>query len=333
MSDLLVLCYHALSATWESDLAVRPDLFEEQLEHLVRRGGRLAALVPLERRAGVLRSLANWHTPVFEPLAEDESALAELMRGLVTQRAHHVSLWFMDAGWPGGRAARAEAESTGCRMRVDTLERSPYVTLDGDWDGFMKRLTSKRRSNLRRLRRKLEERGRLEFELSDGTDRLDALLAEGFEVERSGWKGREGTAIASEPATRRFYEEVARWAVARGALRLAFLRLAGRAVAFDFCVEEGGVHYLLKTGFDEAERSLAPGVILREEMLRRAFSEGLESYEFLGDQVDWKREWTEATHELIALEAFPPTVAGRASWLAWAYARPAFNRARGLVRR
>ena len=38
MRDTLVLCYHAVSETWPPMLAVRPDRFERQLEHVLERG-------------------------------------------------------------------------------------------------------------------------------------------------------------------------------------------------------------------------------------------------------------------------------------------------------
>ena len=40
MSDVLVLCYHAVSPTFPAPLSVTPDAFERQLERLVRRGYR-----------------------------------------------------------------------------------------------------------------------------------------------------------------------------------------------------------------------------------------------------------------------------------------------------
>ncbi len=40
MSDTIVLCYHALSTSWEADLSVKPERFERQLELLVDRGYR-----------------------------------------------------------------------------------------------------------------------------------------------------------------------------------------------------------------------------------------------------------------------------------------------------
>lgn len=40
MSDVLVLCYHAVSERWEWEFAVRPDDFERQLRLLIKRGYR-----------------------------------------------------------------------------------------------------------------------------------------------------------------------------------------------------------------------------------------------------------------------------------------------------
>ena len=40
MSDVLVLCYHAVSPRWPADLSVTPEAFERQLQLLVGRGYR-----------------------------------------------------------------------------------------------------------------------------------------------------------------------------------------------------------------------------------------------------------------------------------------------------
>ena len=44
MSDVLVLCYHALSPTWPAALSIDPAAFERQLQGLARRGYRGATL-------------------------------------------------------------------------------------------------------------------------------------------------------------------------------------------------------------------------------------------------------------------------------------------------
>jgi CelD/BcsL family acetyltransferase involved in cellulose biosynthesis len=293
-----------------------------------RRGGRLVAVAALERKRIVLRSPTNWHTPVWAPLAEDAEALRATAQAMVERAQPWLSLGFVDVGSEELEACRNA--TTGCRTRMYTLERSPYVALQETWEEYERRLTAKRRSNLKRLQRRLEERGRVAFDVHDGRSDLAALLDEGFRVEASGWKGKRGTAIGSTPETRLFYEEVAAWAANRGSLRLAFLRLDGRALAFDFAIEEVGAHSLLKTGFDQAWRSFAPGVLLRQRMIARAFGQGLDTYEFLGDATDWKLEWVDSTRERVALEAFRRTPTGTVGWVTWAYARPAV---RHLLRR
>src|SRR4051794_10014240 len=45
MTDVLVLCYHAVSPDWPAHLSVTPEHFEEQLELLVRRGYRGATFL------------------------------------------------------------------------------------------------------------------------------------------------------------------------------------------------------------------------------------------------------------------------------------------------
>jgi len=163
---------------------------------------------------------------------------------------------------------------------------------------------------------------------------LDELLEEGFRVEGSGWKGAHGTSIASRPAMRRFYTDIARWATERGWLRLAFLRLNGWAIAFDYCLEYDKTHYLLKTGYDPAYGKFSPGMIIRYLMLARAFSEGLATYDFLGVGSDyvWKREWARTQQERLFLHMFAPTALGFLDRAISISGSSAFEHAKSLAR-
>jgi CelD/BcsL family acetyltransferase involved in cellulose biosynthesis len=297
----------------------------------VRRGGRLVGLAPMSRSRGTLTSATNWHTPSFGLLACDAAAERQVAESLFRRRAHRVTIAFVPAA--DLPAFRNAARRAGHRVLERTLERSPYVDCRTTWDGYEATLGAKMRRELRRRRRRLEAEGSVSFDVTDGTERLDALLDEGFAVEAASWKGERATAIASQPATERFYREVARWAASRGWLRLAFLRLDGRALAFDFAIEAGGVHYLLKTGYDPARRESAPGKLLRHEMLRRAFDAGLSSYEFLGADEPWKLEWTTSRRDLRRLDAFPRSATGIAHWSAFTYGRPVAKRALAAARR
>jgi len=299
----------------------------------VRDGERLVAVAPFARRGGELRSNVNYHTPAFAPLAADHAAGQRILADLFDRTPRRLSILFV-SHTPGAlepyREAAAEA---GYLAHVRTLERSPYVPIaPGDGRSLEDRLDGRVVRELRRRRRRLGEAGRLEVVVEDGHERLDALLSDGFAVEAASWKGARGTAITSRPETAGFYRDVARWAAARGWLRLAFLRLDGRAIAFDFAIECDRVHYLLKTGYDPAWRRDAPGMLLRQAMLGRAIEAGLASYEFLGRDEPWKLVWTRHVRERVGFQAFRPSPLGRLDWWVQAHARTLARTVRAAAR-
>lgn len=297
------------------------------LELLVaRRDGRLAGLVPLERRRGRVASPTNPHTPGFCLLAEDDAAQHALAGALMRHRVRQVTLGYLPAAGAGLAESRQAARAAGRLLAAWPMLRSPYIPVEGESASSLRDIGAHKRSELRRRRRRLERLGTLAVEVHDGREQLGELLAEGWQVEASGWKGQRGTAIASHTDTREFYQAVARWAADRGWLRLAFLRLDGQPLAFDFSIEESGVHYLLKTGYDPAWRAYGPGVLLRHEMIARAFTLRLDRYELLGADEPWKADWTDRVHELFALQAFTRSPTGLASWAAWAHGRPVAKR-------
>jgi CelD/BcsL family acetyltransferase involved in cellulose biosynthesis len=212
------------------------------------------------------------------------------------------------------------------------VRRSPYIDLAGSWEEFEAALSRRRRANIRRRWRRLEERGEVTVELVDGTERLDAVLAEAYGIEAAGWKGEGGTAIASEHETESFYGALARWASERGWLRIWFLRLDGRALAFAYCLVQGGVLYGLKVGFEPDARPFAPGTLLTREMLVSAFADGLDRYELLGQPDPYKLDWTDDIHDLTRLQVFARSPSGLASHATWKHGRPLIQRAGGAVR-
>ena len=291
-----------------------------------RREGRLVGVLPLARHGGVLSSPTNWHTPEFGPVFEERSDAAALARALFRQRFRRVRLSFLDSASDALAELRAAARSAGYRPAERVKVRSPFVAGDADWETYWQSRSGNHRSGVRRLRRRLEERGSVSLEVFGGGERLAERLQEAFEIEASGWKGEQGTAILSNPETRRFYEQVARWAARRGVLRLAFLRVDGRAVAVHLSLEANRRYYMLKPGFDPSLSKAGPGKLLDWEMVERVFTEGLESFEFLGADDPYKLTWADDSRERIEFQAFSRSPAGMLDRLAQ-------TRGRALARR
>jgi CelD/BcsL family acetyltransferase involved in cellulose biosynthesis len=292
----------------------------------VRRDSRLVALLPMVRRLGALQSPTNWHTPLFGPLCVDSDAAAALADRLRDERAPQVRLTFVDPADPGLLAWQAAAAAAGRRTMVRTLQRSPFVATDGDKQAYQASLGRSLRGDVRRRRRRLEETGRVAFEVVNGRRNLPSLLEEGFAIEGSGWKTERGTAINSRPETLRFYTEIARWAADRGWLRLTFIRVDGRPIAFQFGLEESGRYHLVKLGYDPAWQQFSPGKLVQHHMVERAFDLGLRSYEFLGAEAQYKMEWAQGVRERRSVQAFDRTPAGLAAYASYAYGRPLAKR-------
>jgi CelD/BcsL family acetyltransferase involved in cellulose biosynthesis len=283
--------------------------------------GRLCAALPLmaERTTlhGVpvrqLSATANPHSCRFDVIArEPEAAAAAFLAHLRAERSWDV-LRLTDvpeggAGWALLSGAKAAGLPTGTWESL----QSPYVPLPASREAYLGSLQSKFKANCRRRRRKLEEKGEVTVERVEGGLDLERKLEEGFLLEQSGWKGERGTAMAQEASTRGFYTELAREAAYAGRLSLYYLRVAGRAVAFQYGLTHAGRYFLLKPGYDEGLKECSPGQLLMEEVLGDCIARGLREFDFLGPDMVWKRDWTDKVRRHTWLYVFADSAFGRA---------------------
>jgi CelD/BcsL family acetyltransferase involved in cellulose biosynthesis len=207
---------------------------------------------------------------------------------------------------------REIAERAGYPCGLWVSLRSPFLPLPEKYEAVEAALDGKFRQNLRRRKRRLAEQGELKYTLVDGKDaaRLDEALADFFDVEASGWKGKGGTAIALRPELVGFYTQLARDAAKRNALALGFLELAGKRIAAHLTLVHAGRSYLLKLGYDEKFHEFSPGHQLVSEAIRDACARGLREFDFLGPCMDWKLDWEPGLRTHSWLTIFRPTRAG-----------------------
>jgi CelD/BcsL family acetyltransferase involved in cellulose biosynthesis len=295
------------------------DAFAPEAEPLVlvARGpsGELAGMAPFlrERRRGVVRLLApaNDHSCRFEwALGPDASGAVGALWAHLRDRMRWDALLLRDVPRDGPTStlleplARADRHLTG---RWESM-RSPWVALGGG--PAEARTSAKFRSNLRRRARKLQEAGAVALRRADRPGDVDGALAEFLALEASGWKGRHGTAIALDRRLVGFYTRIARDAAARGALAVRVLDLDGRAVAVHLGMVHRGVYYLPKTAYDEGLGHASPGQLLQGEVLAECEARGLSRFDFLGPDMDWKREWAPSHAPHDWLYVYRPSLPG-----------------------
>lgn len=243
-------------------------------------------------------------------LYADDAGAARVARALAHSRAV-LDLRRVPAGSSALAAIEHAYRAARGVVRVTPAGSCPYIRLDDTWAEPDRRLSPRRRADLRRAQRRAENLGELSWELlSPGAPGLDALLQEAFRVEAAGWKGHAQTALAHDATRAAFYRKYAAAAAAAGTLRLCFLRIGGQAAAMQLAVEVGDRLWLLKIGYDERFARCSPGSLLLRRTIADAAARGLRAYEFLGQSSEWTRVWTRDERDCVRLRAYPLAVPG-----------------------
>ncbi len=264
-----------------------------------------SAVAPLERRQGRLESATV--SRLYEPLDllwESEDALgrlgdelARLGRPLLLRRV------------PAGSPSLPALEGAFGHRAIIAIRGSaalPVLDLDEHGQDAEAILNSGRRSDLRRARRLAEEQGEVGVDFcSPSTAEVGNLLSVALGVEVNSWKGRSGTALAQDTMRLPFYTRYAFDQARTGALRIAFLRIAGRPVAMQLAVERANRLWLLKIGYDEGFARCSPGQLLMLEVVRHAARDGLAAIEFLGADAPWTRAWAHHERPCVAAAFYP----------------------------
>lgn len=282
-----------------------------------RSGGRLVAVLPmLEERLlfdGLpvtrLRSLSNIHSYRFDMLRsagpEGDAAVGAVWNCLKTLSSW--SLLQFEYVPEGGALEQLlhMAAAEGYPSASRELWRTPYVSTtgwDGAWDFWIKQTTANFRHTMRRIHRKLNDERPSVLQRVEKAD--SQSLRRFYELEASGWKGGEHTAVQSHVDTQRFYDEIALAAERFGYLALYFLEIDGSTVAAHLGLNYHGRYLVPKCAYDERYRELAPGHLIVNSILQDCAERGLREFDFLGPAMEWKDKWTSKARLHSALFIF-----------------------------
>lgn len=280
---------HALRPQWEAlaARALEPNVFYEpwlMLPALERfhaalpievfaafvrdgEGERLAALLPFQRRGRlfpVRRLLRYYYCLLCTPLLDrefGEAGLREILQ-LLERDGGRYEFHHLSADGPVFALLSAQLAALEARPVLGGVDRAllrPAGTAQAYAEGA---LSPKKRHELRRLERRLQELGTLQYDAL-GRDDDPAPWSEAFlRLEEAGWKGRAASAFACTPAGADFFRRICRSAHARGRLEMYALRLDDRPLAMLCLFTAQGGHYAFRTAYDETFQRYSPGLLL-----------------------------------------------------------------------
>lgn len=259
--------------------------------------GRLIGLFPFERRRRFkglpVATLSSWRHSAYllcTPLVRADAALEclrALLRWIATQGdASVLELRYLPADGPFRRALDAVASTV-----VTTQQFSRALLIKGaSAETYMERaMSAQLRKQLRRKERRLMERGMTTINIGPGGD-ASAEIERFLELEASGWKGREGGALAASEENLGFGRAVLQEASRRGRLHMVGIDCDGRPVARRCSLIAGDGSYAFKTAYDESFAAYSPGVIAEVLSLR--------GFHRL-DGVEWMDSYTEPDNTVV----------------------------------
>jgi CelD/BcsL family acetyltransferase involved in cellulose biosynthesis len=148
------------------------------------------------------------------------------------------------------------------------LARSMRPKLASTLDGkkyLEKALSSSSRKKLRQQRRRLAEKGSLEFRIARDAGAVRDALEQFLALEAAGWKGRQGTALLNSQADATFARAMIEDLALRGEASVHAIYLDGRPVSMQIVLRTGPAAFTWKTAYDESWRDVSPGMLLLED--------------------------------------------------------------------
>ena len=156
------------------------------------------------------------------------------------------------------------------KRRCDLVHSEARALLQSDLSSeayYEATVRTKKRKELRRQAKRLDELGDVTYGQYPGAEGLDQWIDEFLHLEKTGWKGANGSALDSSPRTRAFFQQALAGAAAAGQLERRDIRLDGKPLAMlvNFLSSDGGFGF--KTAFDEEYSRFSPGVLLQIDNL------------------------------------------------------------------
>lgn len=227
-------------------------------------GDELRGIFALKAGGGLLRRA--WNSPLSfsgTPLIAASDPGSVLQAFLGAQRGRVIQFRAIPASGPFWDMLSAAVMETGGAIEIlNRWERAALSAQTSFEDWYATNFERKRRKEYRRLRSRLGEEGALESLSWAPGDPVDPWLDELIMLEAQGWKGRRGTALATDAVMAKAFREALHLLAGEGSLRFWKIAFNGKPIAMMSGLVKNGQGWLGKIAYDESFARYSPGVML-----------------------------------------------------------------------
>jgi CelD/BcsL family acetyltransferase involved in cellulose biosynthesis len=154
----------------------------------------------------------------------------------------------------------------GTAPRVFEHMQRPRLASDLDGKAYLeKAVSSSTRKKLRQYRRRLAEKGAVTSTIVTEPEAVRRAVDWFLDIEASGWKGRNGTALKCNDAEAAFMRGAMAALADRGNAAIHAISVDAKPVSMQIVARAGDVAFTWKTAYDESYRDYSPGMLLLED--------------------------------------------------------------------
>jgi hypothetical protein len=180
--------------------------------------------------------------------------------------------------------------------RLVTMDyiRTARISVDTDFAGYWRARGKNLRHSINR-QQNLLARSQIapRVEVVTEPDRMKAMVADYGRIESAGWKAASNNAVHADNVQGRFYAAMLRRFAEAGQAAVVRCWYGDKLAACDLCIHRDGVFVILKTTYDESERTTSPAHLMRHIAFKPIFDERrYRRIEFYGRVMDWHTKWS-----------------------------------------
>ncbi len=281
-----------------------------------------------------LRTMFGPHTYSVDLLADssrESAVITAILTALdkVNRRWHHLVLRRLSSTSPLFKFIGERGRSV--RQYHEECDSGSFLATVGDFDAFYETLSRNTRRAHTKAHHKLDRLDDVKYVFLSGDDSTEARMEDFLKVDAASWRGRAGSAINSDPCVLSFYQEAIQRLAQLGWLEWHFMVVDSRVVAAQLAVKMGRRLIIKRISYDESFASYAPGNILFEHTVRRAFAaDDIDEIDCFTD-MPWHAKWRCEKHHYHHLWIYAPRLLPFVTGYLPARARTSLRNVPGLV--
>ncbi len=173
----------------------------------------------------------------------------------------------------------------------------PYLSISDSWDVYWESKSGRTRRTFGYKRRRFEKRMGGRFVLCNNPEQVEQALSRLAELNPTRWQAKGQKSAFAEQTFRSFHQEIAQRLLAKGWLDLSYLEVNDQIAAIVYSFQYGNKIFYYNSAFDPQWSKYSIGYVLLGYCIERAFTQGVEEYDFLRGSYNHKSEWTSLTRQ------------------------------------